>query len=115
MGYFENITADLDQSPYTTQQGDPENGMDVELVEGDIVAWSDITSLLTLPADYEDLSISMLDGSVLSVYGFDVERTVVMLYAEGPSNVCMCFKYGNATDYEAGKALLTPAAELRAP
>ena len=113
MGYFEDIETELGKSGAQTEQGDPGSEMTIDFVNGEVTDWADITALLTLPADYEDLNISLLDGQTCSVYGFDAENTVVLLNDDTSQKWCHCFKYADATDYGTGKTLQTPAVGLR--
>ena len=115
MGYFEDIETALGVSGNQTEQGDPISGMSIDFVSGAVTDWANITALLTLPADYEDLSISLIDGATVSVYGFDAENTVVHLNDDGSQKWCHCVKYIDGTDYAAGKVIMAPAAELRTP
>ena len=113
MTIYGDIETELGATGHQTEQGDPDSGMTIDYVNGLITLWSDITDLLTLPADYEDLSISLLDGATVSVYGFDAENTVIYLNDDGTTKWCHCFKYADATDYGTGKTLQTPAVGLR--
>ena len=87
--------------------------MTVTYVGDNIATWTEITDLLALPANYEDLNISLTNGSTLSVYGFDAENTVVILDDDGTQKSCHCFVYADATDYDTGKSLQTPDQSLR--
>ncbi len=113
MGYYEDIETHLSKSGVTTEQGTVDAGMTVSFVGGSVATWAEITNLLTLPANYEDLSISLLDGHTASVYGFDAENTVVYLDDDGSQKWVHCFKYADGTDYASGKTIMTPAVGLR--
>lgn len=116
MTVMSDIETELGVTKSSVDQGDDVSGwVTVNAATEAISAWADITALLPT-ADYTDLNISMLDGSTVSVYGFDSENTVVVLYDDGASLLwCHCFEYANATDYGEGKTLQTPASELRTP
>ena len=113
MGFYEDIETELAVSGISTMQGDTQSGMTISYAYGSIELWSDITDLLTLPADFEDLNISLVGGVTISLYGFDAENTVVYLNDDGTTKWCHCFKYADATDYGTGKTLQTPDAGLR--
>lgn len=113
MGYFEDIGTQLGVGSYSTQSQDTGLVLNVDFVSGPVAAWSDITSLLTLPADFEDLNIALVDGQTCSLYGFDAENTVVMLNDDGSQKWCHCTRYANGSDYTSGKTILTPPVGLR--
>ena len=113
MTVVSDIETELGETKYTTDQGPTESTWSADMVDGSITAWSDITDLLTLPADFEDLNISLIAGGTMSLYGFDSENTLVILGDLDSVKWCHCFEYADGTDYASGKTEMTPASELR--
>lgn len=117
MGVINDIETQLGEVIYQTLQGPADAFMQIDYVNGSISAFSDITDILSLPADFEDVNISLTNGSTVSLYGFDAENTLVVLTSQSVDEDtlvwCHCFKYGSAQDYATGKTLQTPDISLR--
>lgn len=85
----------------------------VNMVYGTISDYADITDILTLPASFEDLDITITNGSLMSIYAFDQDLTIVILSEQGEAKNCSAFLYNDLDSYESAIELLTPAMEDR--
>lgn len=97
----------------TTQQGGDDDNWPCEILTSGVDSWSAVTTLLTLPADDEDLSMTLTSGETCSVYGFPSENTVVVLYDNGEDSWMHCCVYEDSTGYEAGLEVMTPPMSIR--
>jgi len=114
MTIFSDIESQLSISGQSTEHDDAGVLTPVDFVSGAISDYADITQHLTLPADFEDLNIDLAGtDDTLSIYGDDAENTLVMISVTEGTMWGHAFKYADATDYAAGKALLVPAGGLR--
>jgi hypothetical protein len=112
MGIYETLETHLEAEGYPTTQGN-DSSIPVEYFSGVIASFSEIEDLLSLPADFEDLDIALTNGGVTSLYGDETEFTLVSLWDLGQDKWCLCFKYADIGDYNAGKATQVPAVEER--
>jgi len=110
---FSDIETEIGSTGYQTTNGATDSSLTVDYVGGVISAFSDVTDLMTLPADYEDTGITLIGGDAVSVYGDDAENTVVVLNDDGVDKWVHVFRYADASDYGDGKVLNTPAVGLR--